>query len=1103
MSFVHALTQSLVLLLHACPSTRPSNRSTPFLASFPASLWQSSRPIIATPDSNGSTSKILQAPVAPALEISKTVLAQRGETLDVRYRYVPEQLSLLPRSSPSLSRTHSPLSPLCSIDASELFDYSQSQQTTLPCPSNNVGLHITFDRQVHSLEITLAGLNGPHRSIYCASGAATRIYLTTRSSNNLELIPFATLLRSRYHCYNSVAVLVTQATFERNLRISLSNTTDMSSYNLVTPPIDAAHMSFESAHARNPDWSVNSQTSYAQPANATASSSINKRSADHFDPTDEAAQGLDPSSFSKVTFQMPSFLAGGPAGQFASGPAIAEMPPTHNSQTPFLNMNSSFAAVSPTRKTAKYVPDPSNPVYGNYGSSVVGVNPDLTPFPIEAKMEAAKLNAAGKDEDFEATNAGLPEPIGGNFPGLYSSSGFDMVSVLARVAARPNPQINVGPVDTSCSFLVVDARKYDFPIVFASETFSKLTGYETDEIIGRNCRFLQAPSGDVQMGSRRKYTDSNAVYHMRTHVMAGKESQVSIINYRKNGQPFINLITIVPITWDTDEIAYFVGFQVDLVEQPNAILEKLRNGSYVVNYSLLPNTPFNPTGSSQAPNKINDGSLAASVSAYQVEEPMRSEEAKSSAEMLSILGTNYSDDGEDVKAWQKALLGQTHDLVHVLSLKGSLLYVSPSSARMLEYEPEELVGHTISQLCHPSDIIPVMRELKESSNATDPNHTVSLLYRIRRKNSGYIWIEAHGKLHLEPGKGRKCVILVGRERPIYRMSWRDVKQTGSFGDEEFWSKLSLDGLFLYSTSSVSSMLDFTADEMIGTSIYQLVRPDRTTDVTKALDQAAAGNPVSLHHHLKQRSGEYIAVVTHFHPHMIDDSSSGAQHPAVICQTNKLSSETTRTAHRPRHDGGVNTSFASNDMQRSSSSNSMIAIASPESSDEANTPSPFSAIPSTYKTLMSAPQSDNIFEELDATRSTSWQYELHQLKIINKKLREELELLEAAKRKRNKRKLAAAGGSGSPSTVKSCANCHTTSAPEWRTGPSGPKTLCNACGLRWAKATRGSGNSQTDSASSQRSASIEANSAVSSGSESAGPVPGYQPAAGFNTTTRPF
>lgn len=90
------------------------------------------------------------------------------------------------------------------------------------------------------------------------------------------------------------------------------------------------------------------------------------------------------------------------------------------------------------------------------------------------------------------------------------------------------------------------------------------------------------------MGSRRKYTDPNAVYHLKTHIQSGKETQASIINYRKDGSPFINLVTVIPISWDTDEIAYFVGFQVDLVEQPNAILEKMRNGTYVVNYSLLP-----------------------------------------------------------------------------------------------------------------------------------------------------------------------------------------------------------------------------------------------------------------------------------------------------------------------------------------------------------------------------------------------------------------------------------------------------------------------------------------------------------------------------------
>lgn len=67
---------------------------------------------------------------------------------------------------------------------------------------------------------------------------------------------------------------------------------------------------------------------------------------------------------------------------------------------------------------------------------------------------------------------------------------------------------------------------------------------------------------------------------------AGKECQASLINYRRGGIPFINLVTVVPIPWDGTDIVYHVGFQVDLVEQPNAILRNMRDGTYQVNYTV-------------------------------------------------------------------------------------------------------------------------------------------------------------------------------------------------------------------------------------------------------------------------------------------------------------------------------------------------------------------------------------------------------------------------------------------------------------------------------------------------------------------------------------
>ena len=151
-------------------------------------------------------------------------------------------------------------------------------------------------------------------------------------------------------------------------------------------------------------------------------------------------------------------------------------------------------------------------------------------------------------------------PAGPNMPGLYSTTGFDIVSVLAKVANRKDPKTVLGPVDCSCSFVVSvsltacpvdsttlrssgslrsiqDVRKFDSPIVYTSPTFSQLTGYEAREILGRNCRFLQSPDGEVAKGSRRKYTDNVAVAHMKRLLQAGKECQASLINYRKGGTP--------------------------------------------------------------------------------------------------------------------------------------------------------------------------------------------------------------------------------------------------------------------------------------------------------------------------------------------------------------------------------------------------------------------------------------------------------------------------------------------------------------------------------------------------------------------------------------
>jgi len=144
---------------------------------------------------------------------------------------------------------------------------------------------------------------------------------------------------------------------------------------------------------------------------------------------------------------------------------------------------------------------------------------------------------------------------------LYAPSGFDIVNILVHVAGRPNPQINIGPVDSNIALLLCDATVPDHPIVYCSVAFEHLTKYESPEILGRNCRFLQSPDGKTKPNMRRDDVDN--LKALKAAIMAGKEMQTNVLNYKKGGQPFMNLLTTIPIPWDSQEVRYIVGFQAD------------------------------------------------------------------------------------------------------------------------------------------------------------------------------------------------------------------------------------------------------------------------------------------------------------------------------------------------------------------------------------------------------------------------------------------------------------------------------------------------------------------------------------------------------------
>lgn len=109
---------------------------------------------------------------------------------------------------------------------------------------------------------------------------------------------------------------------------------------------------------------------------------------------------------------------------------------------------------------------------------------------------------------------------------------------------------------------LADPDLEDSPIIYANRPFTRITGYELDEIIGRNCRFLQANDRD-QEGRLR----------LREAIRNREQVEVTLRNYRKDGTLFHNKLNITPLFDPNGRLLYFLGVQYDVSTQVQAELE--------------------------------------------------------------------------------------------------------------------------------------------------------------------------------------------------------------------------------------------------------------------------------------------------------------------------------------------------------------------------------------------------------------------------------------------------------------------------------------------------------------------------------------------------
>ena len=100
---------------------------------------------------------------------------------------------------------------------------------------------------------------------------------------------------------------------------------------------------------------------------------------------------------------------------------------------------------------------------------------------------------------------------------------------------------------------IADGNQPDFPIIYANEGFARMTGYSESETLGRNCRFSQSPNREPRY-----------LAALRQAVSQRKSCAVELTNYRKNGEMFINYLSLTPIFDNDGKLQHYVGIQSDI-----------------------------------------------------------------------------------------------------------------------------------------------------------------------------------------------------------------------------------------------------------------------------------------------------------------------------------------------------------------------------------------------------------------------------------------------------------------------------------------------------------------------------------------------------------
>lgn len=119
---------------------------------------------------------------------------------------------------------------------------------------------------------------------------------------------------------------------------------------------------------------------------------------------------------------------------------------------------------------------------------------------------------------------------------------------------------------SSCGVVISDMSQPGQPIIYVNDSFERITGYASAEVLGQNCNMLQGPDGNSQPG----------IAEIRAAIAEGRSCKVILRNWRKDGEAFWNELALSPLTNDAGEVTHYIGIQNDIsasIEATRALVD--------------------------------------------------------------------------------------------------------------------------------------------------------------------------------------------------------------------------------------------------------------------------------------------------------------------------------------------------------------------------------------------------------------------------------------------------------------------------------------------------------------------------------------------------